>query len=61
MSQVDLGYEINIVGIAIQGQHDMTNFVTRFSVSYSTNMDTWYDYSESEGGAAFVSGSLFVL
>ena len=59
--KVDLGYEINIVGIAIQGQHDTPNFVTEFSVSYSIHMETWLDYSESDGGTALVSSCLFVL
>ena len=58
MLQVDLGYEIQVVGIAIQGQHEVANFVTEFFISYSSDMDTWTTHSDIEpGGQTTVSAS----
>ncbi|ELT93668.1 hypothetical protein CAPTEDRAFT_122135 [Capitella teleta] len=44
--QVDFGYSIAVMGIALQGQDQINNFVTQFYVSYSEDLETWREYKD---------------
>ena len=59
--QVDLGYEISVTGVAIQGQDQSPNFVLEFYVSSSSDLNTWTDHSEPGDESATVSHSLIAM
>jgi C-type mannose receptor len=44
--QVDLGYSVVVTGVAIQGQDATHNFVTKFYVSYSHDLEEWINHRE---------------
>ena len=44
--QADFGYEIIVTGVVIQGQNQISNFVTEFYVSHSLDLDVWHDHKE---------------
>ncbi|ELT92112.1 hypothetical protein CAPTEDRAFT_120618 [Capitella teleta] len=46
--QVDLGYIMTVKGIAIQGQDQSSNYVTRFKLHYSEDLETWVRHMDPE-------------
>ena len=46
--QVDLGQSVTISGLATQGDPRANYWVTRYSVSYSLDGTTWYEYKDGQ-------------
>ena len=46
--QVDLGAKTEVTGIQIQGQQDVDEWVTSFTISYSSNSTTYTPYQNSK-------------
>lgn len=45
--QVDLGYADEIKGVAIQGQETKYWLVRKFTLSFSMDGSTWFNYTEN--------------
>ncbi|KAJ7371466.1 hypothetical protein OS493_025365 [Desmophyllum pertusum] len=55
--QVDLGYADEIKGVATQGQEANYWFVRSFTLSFSRDGATWYDYTENGLGTKVFQGT----
>ncbi|XP_022777876.1 neuropilin-1-like, partial [Stylophora pistillata] len=55
--QVDLGYTDEIKGVAIQGQETKYWLVRKFTLSFSVDGTTWFNYTENGLGTKVFSGS----